>query len=80
MKIKGKVAIVTGGAYGLGNAFLRGYASEGAKVFIADIDFEAAKLTEEESKEKGMEALALKINVSSYDYFGNDYLYCQRDL
>jgi glucose 1-dehydrogenase len=38
MKLKDKVAIVTGGAHGIGLAVARRYVSEGAKVVIADID------------------------------------------
>ncbi len=36
--LEGKVAFVTGGASGLGEAIVRAYASEGASVIIADID------------------------------------------
>jgi glucose 1-dehydrogenase len=38
MKLEHKVAIVTGGAHGIGLAIARRYVSEGAKVVIADID------------------------------------------
>jgi glucose 1-dehydrogenase len=37
-KLEGKVAIVTGGAHGIGLAIARRYVAEGAKVVIADID------------------------------------------
>ncbi len=36
--LAGKIAFVTGGASGLGEAIARAYASEGASVIIADID------------------------------------------
>ena len=67
MKLKDKVAIVTGGAHGLGKAYVMGYANEGAKVVIADIDFEAAKLVEETLTKSGKEALALRVDVSSVE-------------
>ena len=41
MKLKDKVAIVTGAANGIGYAIARRYVAEGARVIIADIDAEA---------------------------------------
>jgi NAD(P)-dependent dehydrogenase (short-subunit alcohol dehydrogenase family) len=35
MKLKGKVAIITGAAQGIGAAFAVGFAKEGAKIVIA---------------------------------------------
>ncbi len=67
MRLKDKVAIVTGGAYGLGNAYIRKFAEEGAKVVIADIDLPTAKAAEEALTSEGKEALALKVDVSKVD-------------
>jgi 3-oxoacyl-[acyl-carrier protein] reductase len=67
MRLQDKVAVVTGGAYGLGNAYVTGYANEGARVVIADIDFKAAKSAEVALVEKGKEAMAIKVDVSSAD-------------
>lgn len=49
MKLKDKVAVVTGGANGIGRALCRRFAAEGARaVVVADMDSEgAAKLAEE---------------------------------
>ena len=40
MKLKGKTAVVTGAASGLGAAIARAYAAAGARVAIADVSFE----------------------------------------
>jgi D-sorbitol dehydrogenase (acceptor) len=45
MRLQGKVAIITGGARGIGAAVAAGYASEGARVCVADIDGAAANAT-----------------------------------
>jgi 3-oxoacyl-[acyl-carrier protein] reductase len=65
MRLKDKIAIVTGGGKGIGKAYCKGMAREGAKVVIADIDFESAEKTAEELKQDGFQALALHVDVSS---------------
>ncbi len=43
MKLKGKIAIVTGGAGGVGRAIAERYAKEGARVCVADVNVSGAK-------------------------------------
>lgn len=64
MRLKDKVAIVTGGAAGIGRAYCFGLAREGAKVVIADINEKGALATGREIEAKGGKALALKVDVS----------------
>ncbi|MFH0797249.1 MAG: SDR family NAD(P)-dependent oxidoreductase [Candidatus Omnitrophota bacterium] len=64
-KLKDKVAIVTGGASGIGKAIVREFAREGAKVVVADIDFSEAKKTASQVVQSGGESLPVKVDVSS---------------
>jgi len=60
MRLKDKVAIVTGGARGIGEAVVRAYAAEGAKVVVADIEIAKAQ---ELASELGANALAVQLDV-----------------
>ncbi len=64
MNFKGKTAIITGAAVGIGRAVALLLAKDGANVVIADIDEGALKITEEELKEITENVLALRCDVS----------------
>ncbi len=64
-RLKDRIAIVTGGAQGIGRSFCLGMADEGAKLVISDINLEAAMATAREIQTKGADVLALKTDVSS---------------
>ena len=63
-RLQGQVAIVTGGAQGLGGAIARGMAAQGASVLVADIDLEEARRNVEQIQAAGNSALALRTDVS----------------
>jgi NAD(P)-dependent dehydrogenase (short-subunit alcohol dehydrogenase family) len=65
MRLAEKVAIITGGAYGMGAEEAQLFAREGAKVVIADIVEEAGKQLEAELKQSGGEALFIRVDVTN---------------
>lgn len=64
MRLQNKVAIITGAASGMGKAEALRFASEGAKVIVADLNMEGAEAVVTEIKENNGEALAVKVNVT----------------
>ncbi len=65
MLLKDKVALVTGGGQGIGEAIAKVYAKEGAKVVVADINYEMALNVANEINNNGGEALAFKADVTN---------------
>jgi 3-oxoacyl-[acyl-carrier protein] reductase len=66
-KLKDQVALVTGGARGIGKAISKRLANEGAAIAIVDILLEVAEETASEFKALGIDAIALKADVSSFE-------------
>lgn len=64
MRLKGKVALITGGARGIGRAIGEGYAREGATVCIADLDRAECEAV---AREIGREAFGLALDVTKPD-------------
>ncbi|EJL23056.1 SDR family NAD(P)-dependent oxidoreductase [Brevibacillus sp. BC25] len=66
MRLENKVAIVTGGASGIGETTVRLFAKEGAKVVIADFSPRGNELAEE-LNQAGFDALFVKTDVTKED-------------
>ena len=65
MLLKDRVAIITGAAGGIGKVIAEAFATEGAKVAIADINLDAAEKT---AQEIGNSAIAIKVDVSGDEH------------
>src|SRR5712692_10466077 len=62
--LEGKVAVVTGGGSGIGEATAKRFASEGARVVLLDRDGEGGERVMREIREAGGEAAFLRAEVS----------------
>ena len=67
MRLKDKVTIITGGGHGLGKAYAKRFAEEGAQVVIADIDSAAGESVAEELNRAGQSGWARATDVTIYD-------------
>jgi 3-hydroxybutyrate dehydrogenase len=65
MKLKDKSAIITGAASGIGRDIALVYASEGAKVAIADLNLDAANATAKEIQAGGGQAMGVAMDVTN---------------
>ena len=65
MRLSGRVALVTGGAGGLGRAIVEGFAREGAAVAVTDVALDAARAVARTIEERDGRALALPMDVTS---------------
>ena len=64
MKLQNKIAVITGGAQGIGAAIVTRFAREGAMVVIADVNEEKSKLLVSQLQATGGEVMALLCDVS----------------
>lgn len=65
MRLKDKVALITGAASGIGKEIALVYAREGAKVVIADLNQQGADAAADEIKAMGGQAIGVAMDVTS---------------
>jgi NAD(P)-dependent dehydrogenase (short-subunit alcohol dehydrogenase family) len=70
-KLQNKVAVITGGASGIGAATAKLFVSEGAKVVLVDLNEEKGKAFEAELKALNAEAFFVKANITSEEDVAN---------
>ena len=68
--LKDRVALITGGGRGIGEASARRLSEYGAKVILADLNLAAAQAVAEDINAHGGEAKALEFNVAEFDTIG----------
>jgi 3-hydroxybutyrate dehydrogenase len=67
MRLRDKVAVVTGAASGIGKEIALTYAREGAKIAIADLNQQGADAAAEEIRGKGGQAIGVAMDVTKED-------------
>ncbi|PZX04553.1 NAD(P)-dependent dehydrogenase (short-subunit alcohol dehydrogenase family) [Psychrobacillus insolitus] len=70
-KLDGKVAIVTGGASGIGLATVKAFAEKGAKVVLADFNVEVGQAKADELKAEGLEVSFVQVDAGSEESVKN---------
>lgn len=86
-ELEGRVAVVTGGASGIGRALAERFASEGMRIVLADVERAALDAAAAALRERGAEVLAVPTDVSkagdvdalarrALDRFGAVHLFC----
>ena len=80
MRLKGKVALISGGATGMGGASSKLFAAEGAKVAIVDRNLAAAQMTADHITSSGGIAIAVEADVSSAEQVSHAVSRVQSEL
>jgi len=67
MRLKGNVALITGAAQGIGEAYARRFAAEGARVGAVDVNREKGEAVAASIRDSGGDAVFFACDVSSED-------------
>lgn len=70
MRLQNKVVVITGAGNGIGKATASLFAKEGAKVVVADINYEAALAVADEINGNYGEALPVQVDVTKFESVG----------
>ncbi len=65
MKLKGRVALITGAAQGIGKSIALLLARNGANIVVSDINLEKAEETAKEIESIGSKSMAIKVDVAN---------------
>jgi len=80
MRLTGKVAVVTGGAMGIGRGIVLCMAKEGADIAIADLKVDPAIKVADEVKTLGRKAIVFKTDVTKEDDFVSLFAQTRKEL
>jgi len=67
MRLKNRVAIVTGGGNGIGSSICKAFSEQGANVVVADIDIAGAKTVASSLRNSDQAASAVEVDVADAD-------------
>jgi 3-oxoacyl-[acyl-carrier protein] reductase len=67
MRLENKVALITGGARGIGRAIALCFAKEGADIVIWDVNIQEAEKTSQDIQALGSKAFAQAVDVTDYE-------------
>ena len=70
-RLHNQIALVTGGASGIGEGICMEFASQGCAVAVADKNIDGAEATAKKIEQKGGKALAVEVNVGSRQQAGD---------